>query len=220
MGLVQPGIPDELALRLKTWFGLETFVETGTYLGRTARWASGHFKEVYTLEASENLWRQAKTAHADRPNIRFIHGHSGEFLHKVLADIHAPTLFWLDGHWSSGVTYGKNDECPLLDELDAIRAKGGDNYIFIDDARLFMSPPPLPHRLDQWPTLNEVLVSLSSANENPYTVIVQDVIISVPSLARRQFSEYLQQMMTAIIANQDRPLKARLRQSIQALFGK
>lgn len=193
MGLIHPGVPHELVLQLQAWFAVPTFVETGTYMGATAVWASAHFQKVYTFEASQTLWQETSTTYADRHNVTFIQGHSGERLQEVVAQISGPVLYWLDAHWSSGVTYGENDECPVLAELAAIQSHPGPHYILIDDARLFMAPPPSPHRIEQWPSISEVIDALNSTGPNPYIVIVEDVIIAVPDAARAQLATYLQQ---------------------------
>ena len=52
MGIVRAGIPEELTLYLKGKYSINTFVETGTYLGHTAQWAAQHF-ETHTIEMSE-----------------------------------------------------------------------------------------------------------------------------------------------------------------------
>jgi len=220
MGLVYPGIPTDLTLRLKNWLNLDTFIETGTYLGNTAIWASDHFKNVYTLEASHNLWLQARKMHEDRKNIVFVHGHSGEVLRETLSQIKVPSLFWLDAHWSSGITYGENDECPLIHELEAIQNRQGQDCILIDDARLFMAPPPKHHRLDQWPALDEVFIALTKAIDSPYTVIVDDVIVSIPDRIRSQFAAYLQEKITIEVTKQNLNIRHQISQRFRALLRK
>jgi len=66
-------------------------------------------------------------------------------------------LFWLDAHWSGGDTYGENDECPLMDELKIIFQYRKNYVILIDDARLFMAPPPKPHKIENWPSIKEIV---------------------------------------------------------------
>jgi FkbM family methyltransferase len=96
-------------------------------------------------------------------------------------DLSEPTVFWLDGHWSAGDTAGEGDECPLLDELATI---GPQHAILIDDARLFIEPPPPPHDPEQWPTLEQVIDALDDRE----VAIRDDVVIALP---RRRRSRWL-----------------------------
>ncbi len=66
-------------------------------------------------------------------------------------------LFGLYAHWSGGETYGEDDECPLLDELEIIFGYDKNYAILIDDARLFLAPPPHPHNIQAWPSLTDIL---------------------------------------------------------------
>ena len=153
MGLVHSGVPVQLALKLKSLFGIQYFVETGTYIGNTVVWASKHFERVFTIEASEKLWKQTSQQYGSVRNIEFLHGNSADRMKDVVDLIEVPTLFWLDAHWSGGVTYGEGDECPLMDELKALNGSKFEKFILIDDAHLFLAPPPLPHRLEYWPSI-------------------------------------------------------------------
>jgi hypothetical protein len=86
-------------------------------------------------------------------------------------------VFWLDGHWSAGDTAGEGDECPLLEELATI---GPQHAILIDDARLFIEPPPPPHDPSQWPTLEQVMAALAQRE----VTIREDVVVALPRRLR------------------------------------
>jgi hypothetical protein len=193
MGLVHPGIPHEIVLFLKQQFGLESLVETGTLDGYSAAWASRYFKRVVTIEASEPLWRAARARHAQIVNVEFIWGNSAQQLPALIPRFENP-LFWLDAHWSGGHTAGESDECPLLAELAAISMSQLKNkVIIIDDARLFLTPPPAPHKWEHWPDLSTVISALEACG-NPYVVVTDDVVIAVPSAARGAMVDYLRGM--------------------------
>lgn len=91
-----------------------------------------------------------------------------------------------------GGTYGKNDECPLLDELGLIFSAGLSNFaILIDDARLFLAPPPYPHAINAWPTIIEVTKTLPAGWD---MIIFDDVIFITPEDIN--FREYMQKKIT------------------------
>jgi hypothetical protein len=104
-------------------------------------------------------------------------------------------MFWLDAHWSGGETYGENDECPLLEELAIINVSPYEHIILIDDARLFLSPPPAPHRIEQWPDITTVINCLNCVS-NRYIIIIEDVIVAAPSKFKVILAQYGQDLNT------------------------
>ncbi len=184
------GVPRQLVLAIRQYFGANCFVETGTFQGATAVWAGGVFPSVVTIEASEQLHAQAVAQFGHLKNIRFLCGSSPAVLREIVPSLAQPAIFWLDAHWSGGVTAGSEYECPLLEEIRAIDGCGEQAFILIDDARLFMSPPPLPHKAEQWPDLASVLGALREKYPARYVVISEDVIIAAPGMAREMLIQY------------------------------
>ncbi len=193
MGSVRMGPPLELITALRQQFDLRSFVETGTYLAETAVWAASQFEQVYTIEHSEPLFQKASQTYKDVETIRFLYGDTRDHLMSILSQHETPCLIWLDAHWSGGYTYGHQDECPLLEELAIIADQTCDHFILIDDARLFLSPPPPPHDPEQWPALAEVMTALHRINPQFYTVVTEDVIVAVPLYARETVLTYCRQ---------------------------
>lgn len=195
MGWMRMGRPQELVLRLSDRFGVDTFIETGTFRGRTAGWAAQFFPCVKTIERSKELYDEAVARHGRLDNVEFLHGDSRELLKGVVPALQRPAIFWLDAHWSGGVTYGENDECPLIEEIAVLRRSPHEHMVLIDDARLFLSPPPRPHRVEAWPTIDRVAEELKAVHP-VYMVVVEDVIVVVPHYAREIVAEYCQEVAT------------------------
>lgn len=119
-------------------FGITTIVETGTYLGDMIEAVRHAFTKVYSIEIDETLYRNAAERFKDDPRISILLGDSAHVLPTAIALLGGPALFWLDGHYSSGVTGKGNKETPIVEELLAIAANPiPGNVILIDDARLF-----------------------------------------------------------------------------------
>lgn len=196
MGLVRMGPPSELMLRLRDKYELKEFIETGTYHGNTAVWAASHFTNVITIEYSKEIYEETVARHGKIQNINFIFGDSRSVLKMIVPKLTHSAIFWLDSHWSGGKTYGENDECPLTEEIYAINMSMYAHFVFIDDARLFTSPPPRPHRIEQWPSVDEVIEVLRSGNQKYYIVLVEDVIIAVPEYAKQLVGGYCQEINT------------------------
>ncbi len=185
----------QLMLVLKNEYNLPTFVETGTWKGDTSVWASQHFQNVFTVEFAKHIYESTSGIYSHVKNIEFLWGHTKEQLKLVVPQLKEPALFWLDAHWMGGGTAGENDECPLLEELEIINNSECEHFILIDDARLFLSPPPSPHRIEQWPSLNEIIATLS-AKTSRYTVIFEDAIVSVPERAKSVVAQFCQDANT------------------------
>jgi len=114
------------------------FIETGTYLGQTSQLAyTLGFTEIHTIEVSRLLWDKARqTLHP--MGIRCWFGDSSEVLPVILKDVHTPAVFWLDGHYSQGITSKGKKDVPLYEELEHIKTHHIKNHtILIDDVRLF-----------------------------------------------------------------------------------
>ncbi len=191
MGLYRMGPPVDLIFELAAEFSIKNFVETGTYEGHTAIWAAENFEKVFTIEFSEHFYRAAFDSCRHLENVKFIFGDSRTQLEKIVGELKEPAVFWLDAHWSGGATYGENDQCPLLEELKIIGGKS-DDFIFIDDARLFTSPPQSPHRPEQWSDIASIIETLRAERRDKYIVIIEDVIIAVPAFAQKIVARYCQ----------------------------
>jgi len=194
MGLVYPGIPKLLIDEILRNFSIKYFIETGTYLGETAVWASQRFEKVFTIERSDELWKTTKNKFGHIKNIDFLLGDSREKIIEIKRQLNSTALFWLDAHWSMGNTYGEGDECALIDELKSINEINQNKFILIDDARLFLFPPPHPYSILYWPNLAEVFELLP--NSKYYSVIIDDVIVAIPVFAKPIMVKFYQDYST------------------------
>jgi hypothetical protein len=82
------------------------------------------------------------------------------------------------------VTAGADDECPVLEEIEAIGEGHPDDSFVIDDARLFASAPPAPMDPAKWPTLLEVFDALRTRHPEHFVTVLGDQVVAVPERAR------------------------------------
>ncbi len=119
-------------------FGLKILVETGTYYGDMVEAMKIYFDKIYSIELSKELHQQARARFGGESKIELIQGDSGIELANVIERIDQPALFWLDGHYSGGVTAKGDKETPIYEELTHIfNAQDRRHVIIIDDARCF-----------------------------------------------------------------------------------
>jgi len=118
-------------------FPNSVFVETGSNLGQGIMMALiAEFKEIYSIELSDELYRCCVERFKDNSNVHLVHGNSGIELANVISKINVPITFWIDAHYSGGITAGEDGHLPILDELTAIRNHPVKNHtILIDDMR-------------------------------------------------------------------------------------
>ena len=117
--------------------GIRQLVETGTFEGEMARKVRGAFDSIVTIELSPALAREARRKLRPYSRVTVLEGDSAEVLPRVLLDLRSPALFWLDGHYSGGITARGERDTPLLEELRAIAGHGVPGHaVLIDDARL------------------------------------------------------------------------------------
>lgn len=125
------------------------FIETGTYLGDTLGYIAQTGVNCISIELSDELYGAARSRFRSFRNVTLINGDSGIKLPELLHTLEEPALFWLDGHYSAGVTARADTDTPISKELDAIlRHPVRKHVILIDDARYFNGMNDYPH-LDQ-----------------------------------------------------------------------
>jgi hypothetical protein len=190
-------VPLNLAAELQQALALARAVETGTYLGEGARRLARIFPRVVTIELSDELFAQAQSSLRDEPAIETLHGDSRTLL-AGLVDPAVATLFFLDGHWSGGCTAGADAECPVLDELGALRGGNPNDCLVIDDARLFTAPPPPPHDPSHWPTLTDVLDAVRASWPQHHVTLLAGQVIAVPTTAKPLVDRYGQALADAL----------------------
>ncbi len=145
-------------------------VETGTYLGDMVEAQKKYFKKIVSIELGVELYEDAKKRFINDKNVTIEQGDSGKVLNKVVASLNGPAIFWLDGHYSSGITAQGDKDCPIFEELDAIfNNSNAPHVLLIDDARCFIGQ-------GDYPTIEELTKYVKSKNEN-YQLLVQHDII-------------------------------------------
>jgi hypothetical protein len=132
-------------------FSISTMVETGTYLGFMVSAVKRFFWQIYSIELDEDLYRRAKSKFVRFRHVHFLQGDSAQVLTGVLDRIHEPCLFWLDAHYSGGITAKGDLETPVVQELRQILSHSlvAQHVILIDDARNFVGA-------NDYPTLQQV----------------------------------------------------------------
>lgn len=116
------------------------FIETGSCIGDGIQLAiESGFEKIYSIELSPDLYNQCKNRFSGNENIEIILGDSSYKLKELLEKNPGNKFtYWLDGHYSGGITAKGEKECPLKEELEAILSRNVEGeIIYIDDMRLY-----------------------------------------------------------------------------------
>ena len=156
-------------------YGLKILVETGTYYGDMVEAMKDVFNQLYSIELSTELYKKAKKRFKGEKHIELICGDSGLELMNLMSKIDQPTLFWLDGHYSAGVTAKGEKDTPIYEELNHIlNSTDKGHVIIIDDARCFEADP-------NYPSIKELCDFIKSKRANLDIVIQDDCIRVIPN---------------------------------------
>jgi hypothetical protein len=169
-------LPEQLVADLGRANGISRAVETGTHRGDGAATLARHFRRVETIELSRHYALRAKLRFLTNGRIAVRQCDSA----RLLRPSTEPTMYWLDGHWSGGDTAGADHECPVLDELRATSPGHENDCYVIDDARLFVNPPPPPHDPGHWPSLDEIREVVAEIRPRHRVRVERDVIVVEP----------------------------------------
>ena len=115
-----------------------TWIETGTYLGSTTAILSERFPIVHTIEPSNECLQIARQNLKAFKNIIFHNRTSEECLESICKSLTGDICFWLDGHYSAGITFQGDKETPIIYELETISkyiSQFNNVVILIDDIR-------------------------------------------------------------------------------------
>lgn len=172
-GTIPHRIKQKTVLGYATQYSISTLVESGTYLGDMVDAVKRYFRTIYSIELDEGLHERAKRKFGQFHHILLLRGDSAQVLPRVMDRIHEPCLFWLDAHYSGGITAKGELETPIIHELRQILSHplAAKHVILIDDARNFVGA-------NDYPTLQQVenLVYMTS----PTSVVeVEDDIIRI-----------------------------------------
>ncbi|HEU4934580.1 MAG TPA: hypothetical protein VFT48_21020 [Pyrinomonadaceae bacterium] len=151
-------------------FNTRILVETGTYLGDMVYAMRKSFSRILSFELDRALYEQACKRFAADEHIEIIHGDSGQLLADYLTNINEPCLFWLDGHYSGGITARGELETPIKRELEHVFAHPvAGHVILIDDARCFTGQ-------NDYPSLDELQRQVSERTQGWQFSVADDVI--------------------------------------------
>lgn len=192
MGAVDFSIDTKLVACLQRALPISVFVETGTFEGEAIARVRDLFDEIHSIELSDHYYAQAADRFAGDRHVKLHHGDSRQTLvslRPMLAD--RAVLYWLDAHWCvADETAGAQSQCPLLDELEALRRLNAESVLLIDDARLFLATPPAPHESSEWPRFQQVLRKMLLLSPSHEIMVINDVIVLFPELAQEAVTDY------------------------------
>jgi hypothetical protein len=166
----------QLVMRVAKQYEVKTLVETGTYLGAMVYATKDFFSKIITIELSDELALNAKQKFEKYPSIEVLQGDSGKVLPIVVPKLDTPAIFWLDGHFSQGITARGEKDAPVSEELGSIEKsihKGIKHIILLDDARLFLDSG---HQTG-YPHLSEVEAWVNKHLPGYRTRVEEDVIV-------------------------------------------
>ncbi len=176
----QPWVPPPHVFKSRTVIalakhhGIGVLIETGTYRGEMVRKCLRHFEGIWSIELDEQLAADAAKKFSEYPHVHILQGDSSSKLPEILTRVNQPALFWLDGHFSGGITARADKETPLLEELRAVRDHHIKRHVLlIDDARLFGT--------GGYPTMAEVTTAVHEIAEDYQITLVADVLRCEPA---------------------------------------
>lgn len=131
----------KFAVLMRWGYPRAPWIETGTFRGdMTARLAPVSDR-VVTIEPMDDLHRAAVERFVESPHVEVLHGTSEDRLGSAIDGLPVgPLNFWLDGHFSGGVTFRGDADTPILQELSEVErviAAGRAVSVLVDDVRLF-----------------------------------------------------------------------------------
>lgn len=157
-------------------FGCAVLVETGTLLGDMVYACRHAFREIHSIELDEALHRRARERFGRYSQVRLHHGDSAEVLPRVIGGLSEPILFWLDAHYSGGMTARGSVDTPIAEELQAIfKHQDGRHVVLIDDAHEFVGE-------NGYPTMDDLRAFVEALRPDLFVEVFDNIIRISPNL--------------------------------------
>lgn len=156
-------------------YRLRTLVETGTYYGDMVAALHDTFDTIYSIELSPRLHARARRRLRHLAHVTLLCGDSANELAHVLETLEGAALFWLDSHYSAGITAKGAVDTPIFAELTHIFQRANNNdIILIDDARCF-------GRDKDYPSLDALTSFVLSRRPEASVTVIHDIIRITPA---------------------------------------
>jgi len=137
---------------------IQAFVETGTYKGYMVDAVKDLLPKIYSVEINTFLAHKAIKRFHKHKNVKIIKGDSSKEIPEIIAKLNNSSFFWLDAHFSGGITGKGEEDSPLKKELKFIKENApSGSIIAIDDIADCNGH-------NGYPSLDEIL-SLSNKHE-------------------------------------------------------
>ncbi len=172
--LSPPSVPRDLekqkiVLAYLRKYQIKSFVETGTCFGQMIQGVRDSVNKVYSIEIDRVLYTVARMRFRRDSKVCIFHGDSGNLLRQLVPSLEETSLFWLDAHYSGGVTGKGPTDTPILSELEAIgQDRVRRHIILIDDTACFGH--------GDYPTLEATIQAIRNIDYN-YRIDVRDGIL-------------------------------------------
>lgn len=150
--------------RMAAQYRSRHFIETGTCLGDTVAAVQDMFDDLVSIELDPLLFVEAVIRFDSCPDVSIYYGDSAAVF--PLLPKRPYTLYWLDGHYSGGVTARGDTVTPIITELRSLRDVVN-SVIMVDDSRMYTGR-------DGWPSLEELRAAIGPRARNED--VVDDII--------------------------------------------
>ena len=161
--------------RLQRLYRYRYFIETGTFQGKTPIALSHIFEHIYTIELDPKLFAESKSKLSSYQNVTCLQGDSKDLIASVVQKLDAPSIFWLDGHYSGAGTAKGMIAAPIIQELEAIaQSPYKQHIIVIDDSSDFSKAS------EGSAPLSEVLAALEKINPLYKIYFDYDMLFALP----------------------------------------
>jgi hypothetical protein len=149
------------------------FIETGTFIGNALVGLKDTFQKLLSIELDYGIYKLAKKRFSSYKHINIYHGDSLKLLPEIIKNLNEPALFWLDAHYSSGVTAMGKLQTPVMQELEIIFLHHIKNHcILVDDVKDF-------NGLNDYPEIDVLINYVDSKSGGSYSAHIDGGIFVI-----------------------------------------